>query len=149
MASVTVTENTWDNSYGFQPFEIRTTGLEFAFSRRAGEWGEETKYVASNLATAWSSNGLAENIIGGVLQGRKQTDPRGGSAVSREKMWALAKQVAKLAGVEGAVPENGTYQELKEGEALGGRRRVKEDVRADALKGWVRNTGDEGFGLAI
>jgi tRNA-specific adenosine deaminase 1 len=30
---------------------------------------------------------------------------------------------------------------------LEARRRVKEEVRGGTLKGWLRNTGDGGFGL--
>lgn len=146
----------WQGGYVFWPFEVRTTGLEFAFSRRgAGEGRGDgdreggARFVASSLATAWTANGLAENVIGGVLQGRKQTDPRGGSALCRKRMWALAAEVARLSGVEGAAPEDGLYKDLKGGKVLADRRQVKEDLRAGALKGWVRNTGDDGFGLAV
>lgn len=141
------TKRRWGSGYQFRPFEVRTTELEFAFSRRAGGDGPGTKHVASNIATAWSVNGLAESIVGGVLQGRKQTDPRGGSAVCRRRMWSLVKEVATMAGAHGAAAasEVDSYRELKACEPLADRRQVKEDVRADVLKGWVRNAGDEGF----
>jgi tRNA-specific adenosine deaminase 1 len=40
-----------------------------------------------------------------------------------------------------------TYGDVKEGQLLVHRRRVKDAVRSEALKGWVRNTGDDSFGL--
>lgn len=157
MASLVHDGEEEEGGYVFRPFEIGTTSLEFSFSRRGGggEGGKEVKYVASNLSTAWSANGLAENIIGGVLQGRKQTDPRGGSQVSRVKMWTLAGEVAEMAaaaadrddGIVPAVPSSGTYYDLKGSQVLCSRRRVKERAVRDALKGWVKNVGDEGFCL--
>lgn len=143
------------DGYAFRPFDIETTSLEFSFSKRGGRRNAdgEVKYVASSLSTAWSANGLAENIIGGVLQGRKQTDPRGGSQVSRAKMWYLAKEIAEMVvgenhvAVSVHVPE--TYDQLKESPVLQGRRQMKDRVTKDALKGWVKNDGDGDFGFSI
>lgn len=137
----------WGGGYVFRPFEVRTTAVEFGFSRRGGPEG--TRYVASSLATAWTANGLAENIIGGVLQGRKQMDPRGGSKLDRQWIWHLAVEVAEGVGMPEAVPADGTYEEMKEAEVLSVRRKVNEDVKAQALKGWVRNAGDEGHVLDL
>ena len=39
-----------------------------------------------------------------------------------------------------------TYEEVKGAEVLGDRKQVKDDVRA-ALKGWIRNTGDDAWYL--
>lgn len=136
-----------EGGYHFRPFAVQTTGLEFAFSRRV-EVENATKFVPSNLAVAWTGNGLTEGIIGGVLQGRKQTDAQGGTAVSRRRMWGLAREVAGLAALEERVPSAGTYEDLKKGNMLAQRRAVKEHVLADALRGWVRNSGDEGFRVA-
>lgn len=139
----------WKGGFSFQPFEVRTTGLEFVFSRRGTEM-EGTKYVPSNLAALWTANGLVESIVGGVLQGRKQTDPKGGSAVSRRNLWTLARDIAgQLVDNVVGIPEQGTYKELKDTEMLVERKQVKQDIRADALKGWVRNIGDEDFGMAL
>lgn len=162
--------------YAFRPFDIATTALEFPFSRRGGGGGDDdggdggdggdVKYVASSLATAWSANGLAENIIGGVLQGRRQTDPRGASQVSRARMWALARDVGEMAAAKdrgcgddhvvaavaaaavAVVPGSGTYREVKGSLALRRRRRAKARAVRDALTGWVRNAGDDGFRLS-
>lgn len=143
-------EGPWSGGYAFRPFMVWTTALEFGFSRRC-DGCDGTKYVASNLATAWTPNGLAENVIGGVLQGRKQTDPKGASAVSRRNMWTLAQEVARLSAIgdiAGSVLGHGSYAELKEAEMLAARRHVKQEIRANSLKGWVRNVGDDIFGLA-
>lgn len=142
------------DGYAFRPFAVETTPLEFEFSKRGGDGARDTKYVASALSTAWSANGLAENIIGGVLQGRKQTDARGASQVSREKMWHLAGTVAELVASSGngdnavAVPTAMTYRALKESEAMQSRRRIKGRAIKDALTGWVRNIGDDEFHLS-
>ncbi|KAI1499997.1 adenosine deaminase/editase, partial [Biscogniauxia marginata] len=40
-----------------------------------------------------------------------------------------------------------TYGAVKDSAALGARRLVKEEVRREALRGWVRNAGDENFTL--
>jgi tRNA-specific adenosine deaminase 1 len=41
------------------------------------------------------------------------------------------------------------YRDVKRGSLLEGRRRVKEDVREAALKGWVRNEGGEDWGVEV
>ncbi|PSR85740.1 adenosine deaminase/editase [Coniella lustricola] len=139
----------WQGGYEFHPFEVHTTGLEFAFSRRRGaeDESDNIKYVASNLAIAWTANGLTENIVGGVLQGRKPTDPRGGSRLSRKALWQLASGIASCVGGPDLVPSGNAYKELKHGQGLAHRRVVKQDVTAQALKGWVRNIGDDGHVL--
>ncbi|OTB02885.1 hypothetical protein M426DRAFT_322306 [Hypoxylon sp. CI-4A] len=127
----------------------------------------------SNIAAAWTASGLEETTLGGVLQGRKQSaaDARGASFASRRKMWAVAVEIAELLlqgrGLEKEemVSEGttswypvaveriwktlsaGTYGEVKTSGLLESRRRAKEEVRVEALKGWVRNIGDESFGL--
>ncbi|KAK4102972.1 hypothetical protein N658DRAFT_423017 [Parathielavia hyrcaniae] len=147
----------WEGTgYEFVPFRVEVTGLEFEFSRRgicgsAGDGGGDIiKVVASNLAVAWTADGeVDEGLIGGVLQGRKAFDLRGASLTSRRRMWAAAVEVAGLLGDEGMAKEleKGTYDGLKEGELLAARTRIKEEVRTEVLKGWLRNCGDGGFTL--
>jgi tRNA-specific adenosine deaminase 1 len=139
-----------DTGYGFNPFRVQTTDREFEFSRRGlatVEDGEaEVKVVASNLAIAWTRGGeVEEGLIGGVLQGRKAFDLKAASVTSRRRMWAAAVETAGALGEDEISRDlgKGTYAAVKEGELLVARRRVKEEVRQKALKGWLRNTGDE------
>ncbi|KAB5517322.1 adenosine-deaminase domain-containing protein [Coniochaeta sp. 2T2.1] len=138
----------WEGGYKWAEFAVRTTELEFEFSKREVARRSD-KTSASNLAVAWTAAGLKEGLAGGVLQGRKQFDVRGGSGTCRRRMWQLARDVAGMEGDEelGRVLEGGKYGDVKGAGLLERRRRVKDDVRGEALKGWVRNVGDEEFGL--
>ena len=124
--------------YAFRPFEVKGTGRGFGFSKRAAGEGA----VPSNLSILYTPL-RQEIVINGVLQGRKQLDPRGASCVSRRAMWraVLDLGLPTLAtGLRGK-----TYGEVKG--ASVGRERVKREVRALALRGWRRNVGDEAWGL--
>ena len=61
-------------------------------------------------------------------------------------------EAVRLAGLVGGallVPETlgkRRYEEVKGSDVLEGRQQVKEDMRT-ALKGWVRNTGDDSWHL--
>lgn len=145
LAPLIAAETKWEDGYVFRPFVVQTTGLEFEYSRRDPRHSEGLRYVASNLATAWSCNGLEENLVGGVLQGRKQSDPRAGSVVSRGKTWTLVEEIAHQVQPDRILSTLGTYEALKNSPGLTMRHKVKEDVRREALKGWVRNTGDDDF----
>jgi tRNA-specific adenosine deaminase 1 len=137
----------WEGGYKFSEFGVRGTGREFSFSR-PGREGEEVEFVPSNLATAWTPYG-EESLIGGVLQGMKQFDPRGASMLCRKRMWELAADVASLLDVS-AVSQAlslGSYEQFKSSDLLEGRRQVKEEVKETTLKGWVRNSGDDEFSL--
>ncbi len=142
----------WEGGYSFVPFTTKTTRKEFAFSKRVITERCE-RIAASNLATSWTRNGseLGEGLIGGVLQGTKQLELKGASLVSRRRMWALAKEVAELVeGSPGDLQETlgtGAYQAVKAGTLLRERNQVKEEVRHQALRGWVKNVGDEIFAL--
>jgi tRNA-specific adenosine deaminase 1 len=140
----------WDAGYEFHPFEIMTTEREFRFSRRSAklEGTLEQKLVPSNLATAWTPY-LEETLIGGVLQGRKQFDPRGASGVCRKSMWRLAAEVATLVSVPAVnqALSAGSYDLVKGNGLLESRRIVGEEGKETSLRGWVRNEGDEEWGL--
>ncbi|KAI1519907.1 Adenosine-deaminase domain containing protein [Pyrenophora tritici-repentis] len=136
----------WKEGYRFQPFNILPTEREFTWSRRAVSAAE--KAVSSNLSAVWTPS-WQETLIGGVLQGRKQMDPRGASRVCRRGMWMEALRLAGLVGGAVLVRETlgrKTYEQVKGTEVLGDRKQVKDDVRA-ALKGWIRNTGDDAWYL--
>ena len=136
----------WQGGYCFHPFEIRTTKREFAWSRRSMESSE--KVIATNLSAVWTPS-WQETLIGGVLQGKKQLDPRGASAVCRRNMWKTALQVAAAVGITKLVEVLGKskYKEIKESQAFEQRKKVKDDMRRDGLKGWVRNVGADEFSL--
>lgn len=136
----------WKGGYRFQPFKILPTSREFIWSRRALSAAE--KAVPSNLSAVWTPH-WQETLIGGVLQGRKQLDPRGASRICRRGLWMEALRLAGLLGGTMAVGEalrKTKYADTKGSEELHQRIKVKEDIRK-ALKGWVRNTGDDDFSL--
>ncbi|KAJ9155675.1 Adenosine-deaminase domain-containing protein [Pleurostoma richardsiae] len=141
----------WPGGYSFVPFEVRTTAQEFSYSRQSLRPGE--KVAASNLAVAWTAHGMEEGLINGVLQGRKQSDPRGASLTSRRAMWTKVLEVASLSGEFSSEAQtllsSATYDDVKDGELLAGRRRVKSEARQEALNGWLRNSGDSGFSLGV
>ena len=99
---------------------------------------------------------------------------RGASVLCRRRMWGLAVEVAGLLPASGSGSgsgseyitevrralaglgvveeeelekeiEEGTYAAVKASPLLAARRKVKRDVRATALRGWIRNLGDDGF----
>lgn len=138
--------DSWKGGYRFQPFQVQPTSREFTWSRRSLAPGE--KAMPSNLSAVWTP-GWQETLVGGVLQGRKQLDPRGASKICRSGMWKMALQIAGAIGVPLLVEALGkaTYREMKEAKALGERRIIKDNVRENGLKGWVQNTGDDGFSV--
>lgn len=139
---------TWLGGYGFRPFSIETTTVEFEYSKQRVET-RATKISASNLAAAWSASGLEESTIGGIIQGRKANDVKGASGASRRQMWAAARRVAAQLGwpdQQGSLFCN-DYETFKCSPELAGRRQLKQDVWATALTGWVRNEGDSAFSL--
>ena len=98
----------------------------------------------SNISAVYHP-GLHETLINGVLQGRKQFDARGASALCNTRMWKVVVQVA-VAVLGSPLPERfyfGQYQQLKESDALEHRREVKKEVRRESLRGWIRNEGDD------
>ncbi|KAI9679836.1 MAG: hypothetical protein M1817_004850 [Caeruleum heppii] len=161
-----VADRRWGDGYRFAPFDVRSTSLEFAYSRRSKEIGSAGRagqtLIPSNIST-FSTSHHTEVLINGVLQGRKQFDPRGASQISRRNLWRAAVEVGVLVGGvalqsalrghmegDGEVGDprkEGTYAALKKGSLMMGRREVKRDVRGEALSGWVENGGDEGFVL--
>ncbi|KAF2020612.1 hypothetical protein BU24DRAFT_3956 [Aaosphaeria arxii CBS 175.79] len=141
-----VDEERWKGGYRFQPFAVRPTAREFAHSRRSVPALE--KAVPCNISAVHTPH-FQETLIGGVLQGRKQFDPRGASQICRTSMWRGVLEVASMLAVTRVVAALGkrTYADVKGSGVLGARRVVKDDVRREALAGWVRNGGDGDFDL--
>lgn len=140
----------WPGGYSFMPFQVGTTTKEFRYSNREVALRSD-RIAASNLAAAWSMQGLDEGLIGGALQGRRQFHPKGASLASRRKMWEYAREIGGLEDVKSrAICDQlgeKTYKEIKDGRLLVARKKVKEAVYGEALKGWARNTGDDNFSL--
>ena len=136
----------WKGGYRFQAFSILPTDRDFTWSRRAVSTTE--KAMSSNLSAVWTPR-WQETLIGGVLQGRKQMDPRGASRICRRGTWLEAVRLAGLVSSASLVRETlgkRRYEEVKGSDVLEDRKQVKEDTRA-ALKGWIRNTGDDSWHL--
>lgn len=159
MAAMKENTDMFHGGYRFSPFRVDTSNLEFTYSRQGvanrsalgGAAAGTNKMAASNLAVAWTASGLEEASLGGTLQGRKLFDPRGASFASRRKMWALAAEIASilgagLVGVQKSLAAQ-KYRELKQSDMLQPRRDVKRKATFTALKGWVKNEGDDDFSL--
>ena len=136
------------SGYSFQPLKIETVDREFAHSRR--NLPSSKPPIASNLSAVCTPH-FQETIISGVLQGRKQFDPRGASRLCRKSLWRAVADVAALVAVPVLVKATMgvRYQDVKAGELLSGRRCVEEDMKGKdgPLRGWQRNEGDDGFQL--
>ncbi|TID24311.1 hypothetical protein E2P81_ATG02612 [Venturia nashicola] len=134
----------WNAAFSFRPFRIVTTTLEFEWSRRGGKTG--CTMLPSNVTAVYTPH-FQETLIGGVLQGRKQHDPKGASAICRKRMWDAVRDVHAIMDLPMAMKASDAacYRHLKTLPGLESRRRVKEDVRNVALKGWVKNEGDDSF----
>ena len=126
----------WPANYNFRPFRIKTTEINFHYSRRAA--GTNAKVCkGSNVSAVWTPN-HQETLINGVLQGRKQTDRMGASVLSRVQIWNLFLQIVNLLDVPSLYSslELSSYMDMKLSQGLKHRRHVKNDVKMEALKGW-------------
>ena len=140
---VSATQTKWKVCYQYRPFEVICTNKEFKHSRRRSDI-EVLTPKASNISTLWTPR-FHETMINGVLQGRKQTDPRGASSVCRARIWRAVLDVAALLSmpmIHKAVSSH-RYIAIKQTGLLENHRRVKEDVKREALAGWVDNVEDD------
>ncbi|KAK7524067.1 adenosine-deaminase [Phyllosticta citriasiana] len=149
-----LTQNWVHGGYDFCPFEVCTTLQEFAWSRRSGQL-QNQKLVPSNISALYTAH-HNETLINGVLQGRKQTDPKGASVISRSGFWKSAVEVAKQlpdshVGAEliKVLSSSSDYGDLKRTKLLQLRQQVKDDCKKNALKGWIPNRDDDNFDLSI
>ncbi|KAK1055504.1 hypothetical protein LTR74_015644, partial [Friedmanniomyces endolithicus] len=154
MAGLGKVRERWGGGYGFGAFEVGGTGRVFEYCKPVvdtGDVGEEEKgAVGSNLSALWTRSGKLEVLINGVLQGRKQFDPKGASCVSRRRIWESVREVLTTMDEAGLCDQGAlrvvrgcaTYEHLKACQPLQARERVKRDARNLALRGWTRNTGD-------
>ncbi len=131
-----VVGSTWPIGYHFRPFRVETTEIAFPYSRRAAGANPDG-YKGSNISAVWTPR-HQETLINGVLQGRKQTDPLGASALSRMQIWKLFHELGGLMHLSALRNDLklSSYTHLKKSQKLEHRRRVKVDVKSEALKGW-------------
>jgi tRNA-specific adenosine deaminase 1 len=136
----------WPKGFSFRTPDIFTTDLEFCLSKRSSSGDQKMK--PSNVTAVYTPH-FQETLIGGVLQGWKQGDPRAASAIARKSMWRGIVDVAEVLGSPVLLQSacQPSYGEFKASPALEARRRVSNEVKERALQGWIPNVGDEGFGL--
>jgi len=128
-------EKAWPGGFSYHPFDVRTTVVDFEFSRRHLS-SLKAQLRGSNISAVWTPS-VQETLINGVLQGRRQDDPKGASAVSRKRMWDLASCVSNQLNEHSpsAVVRSAS-------KTIAQRRLVKHEVTTMALKGWARNCQD-------
>lgn len=135
--------STWPANYGFRPFRVKTTEIDFRYSRRTAHTNLG-HCKGSNISAVWTPR-HQETLINGVLQGRKQTDRMGASALSRTKIWNLLLEIIGLIDIPALKRflKISSYLDMKRSQDLEYRRRVKQDVKSEALKGW--NASSDSF----
>ncbi|KAL8948067.1 MAG: hypothetical protein Q9222_005720, partial [Ikaeria aurantiellina] len=134
----------WTGGYSFRPFTVRTTDREFKYSRRSKP-ATSKELRTSNIAAVFNPH-LQEALILGRLQGRQKIDPKGASTICSKRMWQLTLQVLAALGTPKIlhhVSDSSSVRKWKESALLADRRRVKADVTAKALNGWVPNDEDD------
>lgn len=143
----------WDRNldsagYRYTPFQIKPTNREFSFSRRAAENMEHITITPSNISSLTHGSNQ-ETLINGVLQGRKQTDPKGASALSRRTLWSLALKIAASLGERAIIQalSRPTYYAVKSAGPLQARKLTKKLTRQGPLSGWKPNSGDDDWSL--
>ena len=128
-----VTLCSWPGGYGFHPFNVTTTDLDFPFSRHVT--GKASK--GCSIGAVWTPH-IQETLVSGVLQGRKQTDPRGASALSTSRMWESMRHMYNGLDVDRFVCRAAIsdYRQLKRSSAIKDRQKVKTTVKDVALHAW-------------
>ena len=137
-----ISDSVWPSGYGFVPFEVKLTSREFAFSRR--RCNLEASPKASNKSVLWTPH-VQQIVVNGVLQGRKQIDAQGASAIARQTLAKMVQAMTLSAGLEVLKPiaDARRYADAKGVELLGARRWVKRIVVKEALQGWTSNAADD------
>ena len=131
-----VTGSNWLPGYAFRSFRVETTEIAFQYSRRAAGTSVDG-CKGSNISAVWTPC-QQETLVNGVLQGRKQTDRKGASALSRMHIWSLLLDTISLMDIPALrhVLKLSSYLDMKTLQDLEHRRRVKQEVKDEVLKGW-------------
>ncbi|KAL6713270.1 hypothetical protein ACLMJK_008735 [Lecanora helva] len=129
----TVTGSVWEQGYAFRPFKVETTDIEFPFSRHSVAGGSK----GCNISAVWTPH-VCETLVNGVLQGRKQTDLKGASSISKTRLWEVFRKTHHLLEEQGAMKAMNTddYHNFKKCDILQGREEVKRKAKENALEGW-------------
>jgi len=140
---VPVASKIWSGGYSYRPFNISTTKRRFEYSRHRPDL-QKANPKASNIAALWTMR-QQETLINGVLQGRKQTDLRGGSMVCRLRTSKIVMDTLALLAIPLLVDglKSLTYTDLKRVKMLEDRSEVKRTVKEAALAGWIPNLEDD------
>ena len=130
------------SGFSFRPFTVQTTELNFYFSReQALERSESVR--GSNVSATWAPF-FEEALINGVLQGRKQKDPKGASRLSRRMMLHIFHKSQRLAlHPHAESPVSTSYSQAKNSPNSEARRLVKAKAIDTALQGWRKNAVDD------
>ena len=132
----------WGEGFAYRPFGVMTTSYEFGYSYRSVA-SEHEKIEGSNISAVWNPF-LQETLLNGVLQGRKQIDPKGCSSLCNQRISSLVFELASNLDLKNLQQclQHRTYLDMKQDAILKERRCVKDNVRQSALQGWTRNEGD-------
>ncbi|KAL8676683.1 MAG: hypothetical protein Q9186_006816 [Xanthomendoza sp. 1 TL-2023] len=139
-----VVKHRWMGGYAFRPFKVRSTDQEFVYSRRSKP-ASSRELRTSNVAAVFNPY-VQEALILGRLQGRQKLDPKGASVICSKRMWTTTLQVLAVLGSPNLLQQisaSSRVREWKDSRLFADRRRVKADVTAEALSGWIRNEGDD------
>ncbi|KAK5109179.1 hypothetical protein LTR62_007264 [Meristemomyces frigidus] len=148
---------TWEAGYSVHPLRVEATSRIFEFDKpsSATDTAEKGGLGSSNLSLLATPT-RQETLINGVLQGRKQSDIRGASCVSRRRLWEDVRAVRRSISTSSPDSVNEgrnsplceqTYEGMKTSLPFTARETVRREVWALALKGWRRNEGDEEWTL--
>ena len=142
------TTGEWEGKYSYRPLEVKISCQEYQWSRRRRE--DVQKLQASNTSAVYTIYNQ-EVLVNGVLQGRKQKDPRGASSLCRRNLWRSVIEALTCSGLpEIAVTLSRiTYGELKDNTRLSYRKKVKSDVQLNVLRGWAKNVKDDDFRIEL
>lgn len=122
-----------DSTYAFHPFEVQSTRLKFCSAKTEDA-------VPSNIA-ALRTGQWQQVMINGVLQGRKQSDARGATCVSRREMAKKLLELLESLRMPNILESKTSYAVLKEHSPA--RTAIKRQVQSVALYPWKRNDGDD------
>lgn len=134
----------WSGGYAFHAFQIKITELDFKYSRRNAGASLIGPTKGCNISAVWNPY-IQETLINGVLQGRKQTDPSGASALSKARIFSQylgVHSMLEMRRSHGTVAIS-DYTSLKKSDSLEGRRQVKTTAKEKALKGRDGNSDDK------